>query len=71
MIYYISSLKQGLWNVKTYKHNLLDGCSLIDRHRCHYAVSFDVFVDEDRDTLSMLYWIPRSYRSYILASSSS
>ena len=50
-MYYITTLKQELGTAKTYEHNLLDEKSAVDRHRCHMAVKFGVFVDEDHNKL--------------------
>ena len=74
-MYYINTLKQELGTAKTYEHNLLDEKSVVDRHRCHMAAKFGVFVDEDQSKLPTLYWLPklhkRPYKSHLLASSSS
>ena len=43
--YYINTLKQELSTAKTYEHNRLDETSIVDRHRCHMAVKFGLFVD--------------------------
>ena len=40
------------------EHNRLDETSIVDRHRCHIAAKFGLFVDEDHSKLSMLYWLP-------------
>ena len=45
--YYINTLKQELSTAKTYEYNRLDVTSIVDRHRCHMAARFGVFVDED------------------------
>ena len=37
--YYINTLKQELSTAKTYEHNRHDETSIVDRHRCHMAVS--------------------------------
>ena len=37
-------IKQALCTSKTYKHNLLDERSVVDRHRCHMAAKFGVFL---------------------------
>ena len=55
-MYYINTLKQQLGTAKTYEHNLLDEKSVVDRHQCHMAAKFDVFVDVDHSKLSALYW---------------
>ena len=72
--YYINTLKQELGTAKTYEHTLLDEKSVVDRHRCHMAANFGVFVDEDHSKLPTLYWIPklniRPYNSCFIASSS-
>ena len=49
--------------------------SIIDRHRCHMAATFGVFVDEDHSKLPTLYWLPklhkRHYKSHFIANYSS
>ena len=30
-----------------------------DRHRCHMAAKFGLFVDEDHSKLPTLYWLPK------------
>ena len=58
-------------------HTLLDGRSIhvVDRHWCHIAAKFGVFVDENPDKLSTLYWLhklhQRPYKSRYNANSSS
>ena len=37
--------KARTWHTKTYEHNLLVEKSVVDRHGCHMAVLFEVFVD--------------------------
>ena len=55
-------------------HNRLDETSIVDRHRCHMAVKFGLFVDEDHSRLPTLYWLPklhkRPYKSRFIANSS-
>ena len=34
----------------------------VDRHRCHMAAKFGVFVDEDHSKLPMLYWLPKLHK---------
>ena len=74
-MYNINSLKQELSTAKTYEHNRLDEMSVLDRHRCHLAAKFVVFVDEDYSKLPTLYWLPklhkRPYKSLFIANSSS
>ena len=74
-MYYINTLKQELGTAKTYEHNLLDEMFVVDRHRCHMAAKFGVFVDEDHSKLPTLYWLPKPheipYRSCFIANSSS
>ena len=59
---------------KTYEHNRLDETSIVDRHQCHMAAKFDLFVDEDHSKLPTLYWLPklhkRPYKSRFIANSS-
>ena len=56
--YYIYTLKQELSTAKTYEHNRLDDTSIVDRHRCHMAAKFGLFVDGDHSKLSALYLLP-------------
>ena len=74
-MYYINTLKQELSTTKTYEHNRLGNTSIVDRHRCHKAAKFGVFVDEDHPKLPALYWLPKlhklSYKSRFIANSSS
>ena len=51
-MYYITTLKLELSTVNTYEHNRIDETSIVDRHRCHMAAKFGVFVDEDQSKLS-------------------
>ena len=71
---YINTLKQELATAKAYEHNLLDESSVIDRHRCHMAAKFGVFVDEDHSKLPTLNWLPKlhkiPYKSRFIANSS-
>ena len=53
-MHYINTLKQELSTAKTYEHNRLDETSVVDRHRCHMAAKFGVFVDEDHSKLPTL-----------------
>ena len=55
--YYINTLKNELSTAKTYEHNRLDETSIVDRHRCHMAAKFGLFVDEDHSKLPTLYWL--------------
>ena len=55
-------LKQNLSTSKTNEHNLLDEKSVVDRHRCHMAAKFGVFVDEDHSKLPKLYWLPKLHK---------
>ena len=72
-MYLINTIKQELSTAKTYEHILLDERSVIDRHRCHMAAKFGVFVDEDHSKLPTLYWLPklhkRPYKSRFIANS--
>ena len=44
---------------------MLDKMSVFDRHRCHMAAKFSVFVEEDHCKLPTLYWLSKPYkRSY-------
>ena len=49
--YYINTLKQELSTAKPYEHNRLDETSIVDRHQCHMAAKFGLFVDEDHSKL--------------------
>ena len=73
-ILYFNTLKQELSTAKTYEHNMLDKTSIVDRHRCHMAAKFGLFVDEDHSKLPTLYWLPklhrRPYKSRFIANSS-
>ena len=72
--YYINTLKQELSTAKTYEHNRLGETSIVNRHRCHMAAKFELFVDEDHSKLPTLYWLPklhkRPYKSRFIANSS-
>ena len=72
--YYINTLKQELSTAKTYAHNRLVETSVADRHRCHMAAKFGLFVDEDHSKLPTLYWLlklhKRPYKSRYIANSS-
>ena len=74
-MYYINTLKQELSTAKTYEHNRLDETSVVDKHRCHMAAKFGVFVDENHGRLPTLYLLPqlhiRPYKSRYIANSSS
>ena len=52
-------IKEELSTAKTYEHILLDKSSVVDRHRCHMAAKFGVFVGEDNSKLPALYWLPK------------
>ena len=71
--YYINTLKQELSTAKTYEHNKLDETSIVDRHRCHMAAKFGLFVDDDYSKLPTLYWLPklhkRPYKSRFIVNS--
>ena len=54
-----NTLKQERSTAKTYEHNRLDEASIVDRHRCHMAAKFGLFVDEDHCKLPTLYWLPK------------
>ena len=60
--YYINTLKQELSTAKTYEHIRLDEASIVDRHRCHKAAKFRLFVDEDHSKLPTLYWLPKLHK---------
>ena len=67
-MYYINTIKQELGTAKIYEHNLLDEKYVVDRHRCHMAAKFGVFVYEDQSKLPTLNWLPKLYYpiSYVL-----
>ena len=48
--------------------------SIVDRHRCHMAAMFGLFVDEDFSKLPTLYWLlklhKRTYKLPFIANSS-
>ena len=47
---------------------MLDETSIVDRHRCHMAAKFRLFVDEDHSKLPTLYLLPkRPYKSRFIA----
>ena len=46
----INTLMQELSIAKTYDHNRLDKTSIVDRHPCHIATKFWLFVDEDHSS---------------------
>ena len=54
---------------------MLDETPVVNRHRCHMAAKFGLFVDEDHSKLPTLYWLPklhkRPYKSRFIANSSS
>ena len=47
-----NTLKQENSTDETSEHNLLVEKSVVDRHWCHMATKFGVFVDEDHSMLS-------------------
>ena len=55
----LTFLSKNLALRKTYKHNRLDETSIVDRHQCHMAAKFGLFVDEDHSKLPTLYWLPK------------
>ena len=42
-----------------------DEKSAVDRHQCHIAAKFGVFVDEDHSKLHTLYWSPKLHKDAI------
>ena len=52
---YNNTLKQELNTAKIYEYYRLDNMYVDDRHPCHMAPKFGVFVDEDQNKLPMLY----------------
>ena len=53
-MYYINTLKQELSIAKTYGHYRLGETFIANRHRCHMAAKFGLFVDEDHRKLPTL-----------------
>ena len=74
-MYYINTLKEKLSTAKTFQHKRFDATSVVNKHRCHMAAKFCVFVDEDHSKLPTLYWLPKlhkqPYKSCFIANSSS
>ena len=72
---YINTFKQELGTAKTYEHPMHDEKLDADRHRCHIAAKFGVFVDEVHSKPPTSYWFPkfhkRPYKSRGIAKSSS
>ena len=64
-MYYIDTLKQEFTTAEIYEHNSLHKRSVVDRYRCHMAAKFGVFVDEDHNKLSMLYWLHKLQKYHI------
>ena len=54
----LTPLRNKLSTAKTYEHNRPDETSIVERHRCHIAANFGLFVDEDHSKLPTLYWLP-------------
>ena len=54
MLHQHPNAKQELNRAKTYAHNLLDEKCVVDRHGCHMAAKFGVFVDENHDKIPAL-----------------
>ena len=65
-MYYINTLKQEFGTAKTFDHNLPDKKYVVERHQCHMAAKFGVFVDEDHSKLPTLYLLPKLYKSHVL-----
>ena len=61
-MYYFNILKQELGSSKTYVYDLLDERYVVDRHQCHMAAKFDVFVDEMNDKLPTCYLLPKLHK---------
>ena len=51
-----------LSTAKTCQHKRFDETSVVDRHQCHMAAEFGVFVDEDHSKLHTLYWLPKLHK---------
>ena len=70
----LTPLSKNLALKKTYEHNRLDETFIVDRHRCHMAAKFGLFVDEDHSKLPTLYWSPKlhkqPYKSRFIVNSS-
>ena len=75
VVVYMNTLKKELSTAKTYEHTRLDEMFIVDRHICHMAAKFGVFVDEDHSKIPTIYWLPilhiRPYKSRFIANSSS
>ena len=56
-MYIINTIKQEFSITKTKENNLFDERSVVDRHRCHMAAKFGVFVDEAHSKLPTLNFI--------------
>ena len=41
---------------------MLDETYVVNRHRCHMATKFRVFVDEDHSKLPTFYWLPKLHK---------
>ena len=61
---YINSQKAKLSIANTYEHNLLERF-VVDRHLCHMAAKFGVFVDEDHRKLLTLYCLQTNKSRFI------
>ena len=59
-------MKRELSTAKTYKHNLLEVESVVDRHRCNMAAKFGVFVDKDHSKFLTLYWLFKPHKNLFL-----
>ena len=44
---------------------MLDEKSVIDRHKCHMAAKFGVFVDENHNKIPTMYWLLKLHKKPI------
>ena len=55
-------MKQEFGSAKIYEHNLLDERYVVEKHRCHMAAKYVMFVDENHDKLPTLHWLPKLHK---------
>ena len=65
-MYYNITLKHELSNSNTYEHNLFGARNVVDRHQCHMAAKFGVFVDKDHSYFTTLYWLTKRHKNHVL-----
>ena len=59
---YINTQKKEFSTANTYEHNFLDEMYVVERHQCHMAAKFGVFVDGDQSRLFTLYCLPKFHK---------